>query len=116
MPFRLFSEQNVQILSLDVIHEHVYPFEFFIFKHLVNMGQCFVVESFEHLCFKCEAFAISLVRINYFFESKQVLLDIPIPDQVNSAKSPFTKKTFYNIAFSIRMLDCGSYWEHHLFL
>src|SRR6266516_5973496 len=105
MPFRLLSKQNVQILSLNVIHEHVYPFEFFILKHLVNMGQCSVIESLEHLCFKYEAFAISLVRINYLFESKQALFDMPIPDQVNSAKSPCTQKTFYNIAISIGMFD-----------
>src|SRR5207245_11394305 len=110
------DEQYVQILSFDVIHKNVYPFEFFIFKHLVNMGQCSVIESLEHLCFKYEALAVLLVRINYFFESKQVLLDMPIPDQVYSAKSPCTQKTFYNIAISIGMFDRGPNGEHHLSL
>jgi len=67
-----------------------------------------VIESFEHLCFKYEAFAVSCIRINYLFESKQVLLDMTNTDQVNSAKSTFTKKTFYDIAFSIGMLDSSS--------
>ena len=90
IPFWLLSEQNIQVSSLDVIHEHIYPFEFFIFKRLVNMGQCPVIESLEHLCFKDEVFAVAPARINYLFESKQTLLDTPVPDQVDSAKSPFT--------------------------
>src|SRR5260370_12401547 len=115
IPFWLLCEQNFQVSSLDVIHERIYPFEFFIFKRLVNMGQCPVIESLEHLCFKDEVFAVAPVRINYLFKSKQTLLDTPVPDQVDSAKSPFTKKAFYDIAFSIGMLDYGSNGERHLF-
>ncbi len=87
-----------------------------MFKHLVDMGQCPVVEPLEHPCFKEEALAVSPARINHLFERKQALLDAPIPDQVDSAKSTFTKEAFYHIAASIGMLYGGSNRESHLFL
>ncbi len=80
------------------------------------MGQCPVIESLEHLCFKEEALAVSPARINYLFERKQALLDMPIADKIDSAKPTLTKEALYRIAASTGMLYGSPNWERCLFL
>src|SRR5215469_4648666 len=109
-------QQGFQVLPLDVVHEHIGPFEFFIGKHLVDMGQCLVLESLEHLCFKSKAFEVSPARINHLFECKYMFLSMPLSDQVHSTKPAPTKQAFYDIALSSRMWYGGPNREYCLFL
>src|SRR5260370_25012099 len=109
-------QQGIQVLPLDVIHEHIDPFEFFIGKRLVDMGQSPVIESLEHLRFKNEVIVVSPARINHLFERKYMFLNVPVSDQVDSTKPTSTKQSFYDIAASSRMWYGGPNREYRLFL
>src|SRR5712692_8178090 len=107
--------QDFQVLSLDVTHEHIHPLEFVAFEHAVHAGQGRVIESFEELPFKDEAFTVALVRVDQLFEGKQVLLDSPIADQVDRTGLPLTKQTFDGIAVSRGVSYDSSKFECQLF-
>ena len=50
-------------------------------------------QPFEHLTLECKALALVFIRINHFFQSKQVVRLAPFPHQVDSSKFPFSKHT-----------------------
>src|SRR5260221_2036851 len=102
-------QQGIQVLPLDVIHEHIDPFEFFIGKRLVDMGQSPVIESLEHLRFKNEVIVVSPARINHLFERKYMFLNVPVSDQVDSNKPTSTTQPFYDIASSSSIRYDGPY-------
>jgi hypothetical protein len=57
-------------------------------------------KSFEDLSFKHEALKLLLVRINYLFEGKQMLLHTKVSNQVDNAGLSFAQETLYGIAAS----------------
>src|SRR5215469_13717243 len=75
-----------------------------------------MIESQEAFTFRGEANPFMLVRLNEFFEGKQMLGEVPIPDQVNSLELSFAEERFDDILASIRVSYDAPYGEGHLFL
>ena len=71
-----------------------------MFKYTLHVRQRTVIQSLEDLPFKDEALAVPLARVDHLFEGEQILLDAPIPDQVDRARSPCAQEALYDIALS----------------
>lgn len=69
-----------------------------------------MIESQEAFTFTGEANPFTLVRLNEFFESKQMLGEVPIPDQINSLGLSFAEERFDDILASIRVSYDGPLW------
>ena len=54
-----------------------------------------MIKSPEQICLKDEALPLLYIGIDHFFESKQILLDTLISNQVNSPKAALTQQFFY---------------------
>ena len=75
-----------------------------------------MIESFENFTFECKVFALILVGIYDLFQSKQVALTLPFPDQVDSPKLSLAQDTFYHILASLRIAHGHSLRQDELLL
>jgi len=100
---RLLLAQGLQVPSLDVIHEQVDPSEFSVFEDAVHTWQRAVIQSLEDLPFEDEALAVPRARVDQLFEGEEILLEAPVSDQVDRARSPSAKETLDDIAVARRI-------------
>jgi hypothetical protein len=59
-----------------------------------------MIEPSKNFTFKGKAITLAFIWVNYFLESKKIVLDALVPHQVNGTEAAFAKQILYDIAIA----------------
>ena len=82
-----------------------------MFKYVVDVRQCLVMQFHEERAFKYEAVSVLRAGVDDFFEREDVLLAMPVTNDVDSVAFAFSKNSFDYILMTIWIPYCDANWK-----